>query len=147
MTTIKLISKDSRIIIKQSNSNIRLSQVNQNIRFKASGPRGLQGEKGEQGEPGVGVPPGGLTGQVLTKASDNDYDFVYSYAAGGGDKNYEQSFTVASFVAVNHNLNKYPSPIIRDSAGDEVEGTVVHIDKNSLTVTFSAPFSGIVSCN
>ena len=42
----------------------------------ATGPQGSRGEPGtpgERGPAGQGVPPGGLTGQVLTKASDADY--------------------------------------------------------------------------
>lgn len=34
----------------------------------------MNGEKGEQGEPGEGVPAGGVTGQVLKKRSNSDYD-------------------------------------------------------------------------
>ena len=30
--------------------------------------------QGPPGPPGVGVPPGGTTGQTLTKLSDSDYD-------------------------------------------------------------------------
>lgn len=37
-----------------------------------------------QGEPGFGVPTGGNTGQVLAKASDNDYDMVWINQSGGG---------------------------------------------------------------
>ena len=38
------------------------------------GERGPAGERGPVGENGVGVPVGGSAGQVLTKASDSDYD-------------------------------------------------------------------------
>lgn len=38
------------------------------------GIQGIQGVQGEKGEPGDGVPVGGLTGQVLAKASDTDRD-------------------------------------------------------------------------
>lgn len=34
----------------------------------------LPGDTGPQGDPGPGVPAGGTTGQVLAKASDDDYD-------------------------------------------------------------------------
>ena len=34
----------------------------------------MNGAQGEQGEPGEGVPAGGVTGQVLRKASSADYD-------------------------------------------------------------------------
>jgi len=43
---------------------------------------------------------------------------------------------------VNHSLEKFPSVSIVDSAGDTVEGSVKHINSNSLTITFSAAFAG-----
>lgn len=43
---------------------------------------------------------------------------------------------------ITHNLNKYPSVSIVDSSNEEVIGEVEHINANSLTVKFSAPFSG-----
>jgi hypothetical protein len=39
---------------------------------------------GTEGAPGIGVPDGGTTGQVLAKASDDDYDTVWVNAGGGG---------------------------------------------------------------
>lgn len=42
-------------------------------------------EVGAVGPAGVGVEPGGTTGQVLTKASNTDYDTEWSTPAGGGD--------------------------------------------------------------
>ena len=47
------------------------------------GPQGPQGEQGEQGPPGQGVAAGGLTGQVLTKASNTDYDTEWTPPATG----------------------------------------------------------------
>ena len=43
---------------------------------------------------------------------------------------------------ITHNLNKYPSVSIVDSSNEEVIGEVEYINSNSLTVKFSAPFSG-----
>lgn len=40
----------------------------------APGPQGEKGDKGDKGDPGVGVPTGGSTGQVLGKVSGEDYD-------------------------------------------------------------------------
>lgn len=40
----------------------------------ATGATGPQGDAGPQGDPGEGVPTGGTTGQVLVKASNDDYD-------------------------------------------------------------------------
>ena len=66
---------------------------------------------------------------------------------GGSDKNFTHAFTSASSVTVPHNLGKFPAVTVIDSAGDECEGDVDHIDINNLTVTFSAPFSGTIICN
>lgn len=44
--------------------------------------------------------------------------------------------------AITHNMNKFPSVTVVDSAGDEVEGNVNHISVNQLVITFSAAFSG-----
>lgn len=65
-----------------------------------------------------------------------------------GDKNFEFNQPTPSAVwNINHNLQKYPSPIIIDSAGDEVEGLIKHIDKNNISITFSAPFTGKATLN
>lgn len=64
-----------------------------------------------------------------------------------GDLNFTQVFNNVSSVTVNHNLGKYPSVTVFDSAGDECEGDVDYTNINSLTVSFSAPFSGEVVCN
>jgi hypothetical protein len=57
------------------------------------GPKGKDGKQGERGPPGppgangrngVGVPTGGTTGQVLTKASNGNYDTFWSTVSGGG---------------------------------------------------------------
>lgn len=64
-----------------------------------------------------------------------------------GDKNYVKNFTASAEVTVDHNLGKYPSIVIFDSAGDEVEGAVEHISLNQLILRFSSAFTGIVTCN
>lgn len=43
---------------------------------------------------------------------------------------------------IQHDLGYLPNVTIFDSADTEVEGDVIHVDINNLTVTFSAPFSG-----
>lgn len=159
MQTIRLSKKNQTIRIANNSGSIRLSKENrsvkvvnrkENIRLVHSGKTGPQGPKGEQGEQGlqgVGMPTGGVTGDVLIKASDADYDFKFDNVFDASDKNYEQSFTALSTIVVNHNLNKFPSVMTKDSAGDEVEGEVEHTSKSSLILKFSAPFSGVVSCN
>src|SRR5687767_11484425 len=105
----------------------------------------LLGDVGIQGPPGPGVPAGGTSGQYYRKASDSDYDGEW-VTVNGADSHFRQSFSGSS-VTVTHNLGKYPSVTVFDSAGDEVEGTVRHLSTNSLGLTFSAPFSGTVVCN
>lgn len=46
--------------------------------------RNLGRVKGEQGAPGVGIPTGGLAGQVLKKRSANNYDVNWENESGGG---------------------------------------------------------------
>lgn len=43
---------------------------------------------------------------------------------------------------INHNLGKYPSITIVDSAGTMVMGDILYIDENNLQVSFSSAFSG-----
>lgn len=43
---------------------------------------------------------------------------------------------------INHNLDKYPSVTIIDSADRVVIGDVLYNDTNTLTVSFAAGFSG-----
>lgn len=48
------------------------------------GPAGADGAPGADGADGVGVPTGGSTGQVLSKASATDYDTEWVDPSGGG---------------------------------------------------------------
>lgn len=66
-----------------------------------------------------------------------------SVAFTAGDVSFEHTESPASALwTITHNLNKYPSVTVVDSANDEVEGNVNHISRNQLTITFSAAFSG-----
>lgn len=59
------------------------------------------------------------------------------------DKHFE--FTQASpsiTWTVNHDLNKFPSVTVVDSAGTQVFGDVDHTDNDNLTITFINQFSG-----
>ena len=88
----------------------------------APGPAGPPGPQGLQGPPGAN--------------------------GSGGDKHYAHAQGVASTVwSVAHNLGKYPSVTVVDSAGTEVEGEIRHLGTNSLQLIFSAAFSGTAYCN
>lgn len=65
----------------------------------------------------------------------------------GADKHYQQAFQPTAFLSVVHNLSKYPSVTVVDTAGDEVEGAVSYISNNELTVSFGAPFGGVIYLN
>ena len=43
---------------------------------------------------------------------------------------------------INHNLEKYPSVTVVDSANSIITGEVTYIDMNTLKITFQAAFSG-----
>lgn len=60
------------------------------------GLRGLRGEAGLDGQNGEGVPTGGTTGQVLTKASDDSFDTAWSEASGGASSFTELTDTPSS---------------------------------------------------
>jgi hypothetical protein len=69
-------------------------------------------------------------------------------AGTGGDLHYvyTQSSSSATWN-IAHNLNKYPSVTIIDSAGDYVDGLITYVDANNLTLTFSAAFTGTAYLN
>lgn len=66
---------------------------------------------------------------------------------GPGDKNFVLAFTNQASVTVAHNLGKRPAVAVEDSAGDEVEGDVSYLDLNTISVNFSASFTGRIICN
>lgn len=46
-----------------------------------------------------------------------------------------------------HNLGKYPSVLVQDSANSEIEGDIEYTSVNELKITFSAAFSGTAYLN
>ena len=68
------------------------------------GDPGPQGDAGPQGDPGQGVPAGGSTGEVLQKASNDDYDTTWAAAAaGGGNGNVTNSFGAITTTSSSSN--------------------------------------------
>ena len=67
--------------------------------------------------------------QKIKDYIDNHY-FIYKQSTP------EQEWTI------NHNLNKYPSVTIIDSAGNLLEGEIDYIDKNNLKIKLSSAVSG-----
>ena len=76
----------------------------------------------------------------LVDGQDYLISLIYN-AAGGGDKNFV--FTAPSSPAVSvwditHNLNKYPSVSVVNTANEIIIGAVEYISVNQLTITFRA---------
>jgi len=64
------------------------------------------------------------------------------------DKNYVYVQNVASNEwIILHDLNKYPSVSIINSAGDEVIGDVHYDSLNQVTITFEGSFKGKATLN
>lgn len=61
----------------------------------------------------------------------------------GEDKHFTFIQNVARNVwEIEHNLNKYPSVTIVDSAENVVIGDIIYIDENNVRLVFSSAFSG-----
>lgn len=62
---------------------------------------------------------------------------------GGADVNYVHTQIIASASwSITHNLNKYPSVTVVDSANSVVLGDISYDSPNAITLTFSGIFSG-----
>jgi hypothetical protein len=60
-----------------------------------------------------------------------------------GDLNFVFNQNIPSNLwNVTHNLGKFPSVTVVDSANNEVEGDVIHINENQTQLIFSGSFSG-----
>lgn len=78
-------------------------------------------------------------GQVLTY---NSTDEIWENTSSA-DKHYTHSQDVsASQWVIDHDLNKYPSVQVIDSAGSFCIGKVTHNSVNQLTLDFNASFTG-----
>lgn len=146
MYTVKLSRRNHAVKVRHIEQSVKLTHREHNIRFVSTGRKGDQGVPGQKGDTGHGIPAGGLKDQVLQKASNDDFDFQWLQPTYS-DKNFTTEFTVTNEILVEHNLNKYPTVTVIDSAGDEVETGVDYINTNSLLVTFQYPFSGRITCN
>lgn len=76
--TVSINDAPNTIIVLDENPNKIVIQQSDQERL-------IIKDVGTQGIPGVGVPAGGLTGEVLTKASDSDYDTIWAPGSGGQD--------------------------------------------------------------
>ena len=72
----------------------------------------------------------GKTYGIVQGPSDVDKNFVFTQGAA------------ASTWTIPHNLEKFPSVTVVDSANNVVVGHITYTNTNSLTVSFSSSFSG-----
>lgn len=86
------------------------------------------------------------TGQftfVADELSEDEYTLIDVNTYGGGDKHYSHNQSSAqSTWNITHNLGKFPSISVVDSSKNVVIGDVKYIDANSVSITFTAAFSG-----
>lgn len=83
-----------------------------------------------------------------TYISDNRSKINEVEILGSGDKHFVFEQAIASDQwDISHNLKKYPSVSVVDSAGTAVEGLVEYKDKNRLIIKFNAQFTGTAYIN
>lgn len=95
------------------------------------------GEIGPPGDPGP-LGPTGPTGPTGPQGPAGP--------AGGAQYVHVQN-SAATVWNVAHNLARYPTITVVDSAYTEYVGEVTYTDSNNVVLTFSAPFSGKAFCN
>ena len=65
--------------------------------------------KGDKGNPGVGVPIGGTTSQVLKKKSNDDYDTEWADEQGGAYRDWETDRKSTRLNSSHRSLSRMPS--------------------------------------
>lgn len=79
----------------------------------------------------------GVTGDTLNYKIGDLANFI----AASNTYVYTQTVTASSWE-IEHNLGRFPSVEVVDSAGSVVVGDIVYFNENNITITFSAPFTG-----
>lgn len=80
----------SGLIIQTAGAITLLGEFDNSISLNISplslpGPQGATGPQGVKGDTGIGIPSGGVAGQVLAKVDETDYNSHWITAAGMGD--------------------------------------------------------------
>lgn len=85
--------------------------------------------------------PQSLTVEQQAQAREN-------IGVGEADKFFQYTqYSASDTWTIEHNLGKYPSVSVVDSAGSVVVGEVLYLTMNTLQVRFTLPFSGKVYLN
>jgi len=101
---------------------------------------GPQGPQGPAGSPGIGIPDGGSTGQVLIKQSSEDYNTAWGIIPPSSYTHTQNAVSLEWII--NHNLGYYPNIVVEDSAGTRVEADITYNNVNQIKVKLSVPLSG-----
>ena len=114
------------IEVRRQEINVSVSAPTNTIRLSSGstvqGVPGPQGPQGPQGAQGIQ----GIQGE-----------------AGPGISTYTHTQNIASSSwTISHNLNRFPSVSVVDSAGSVVIGSITYTDANTVVVTFTAAFGG-----
>jgi hypothetical protein len=93
---------------------------------------------------GGGVSLKGITTtQQTLKVSQPSVNVAVTGVVAPKDSHYtHKQNAVASEWTINHNLNKYPSVSVVNSADVVVYGEVTYVSKNQVRLNFSGAFSG-----
>ena len=104
-----------------------------------------------------------ITSYTVNSSNASYYDLVLTYIGGSGSLELTKLYNIANFVKastdgdkffdytqsvpatvwnITHNLGKFPSISVIDSAGTVVIGEYTYMDDNNVKLTFSAAFSG-----
>lgn len=76
------------------------------------------------------------------------FDGTQDIVLDSGDKSYRHDqMTPSDSWLVTHNLNKFPSVAVQDSAGTNVTGAVEYISANQLRIGFAGAMSGTAYLN
>lgn len=98
-------------------------------------------DSGVQGPPGL-TGQRGLTGLQGT-AGTNGINGLAGINGIDGDKTYVHTQAIPDLVwTITHNLNKFPSVTIVDSASTTVVGDITQLSLTSLRLNFNSAFSG-----
>lgn len=82
--------------------------------------------------------------RIVTSVNGKTGDVILNL----GDSTYIHQQTVANATwVITHNLDKYPSVTVVDSAGSVVIGDVQYVSRNQIILTFRGAFSGTAYLN
>lgn len=126
-------------VVVVSNDSVAIIEVAGQGPTGAQGIQGIQGIQGLKGDPGADstVPgprgdqgPQGIQGIPGPSASASGASYIHVQN------------TPADIWSIFHNLGRYPSVTVIDTANSTVEGSITYIDANNINIAFSGGFSG-----